>query len=227
MAPARSLHPATWLLTGTLLGLALLPHTALAQTLISNDPTLSASTSGSGTNLNDNQTKAYGFTTGALSNFNFSSVTISLTRVSGSANTVSGGIYANNPSNGNNPSSTQLVAFNTVAVTTGGIHYRTLTPVTDFQLAPNTTYWVRFFSTTPGSGTQWNAVPSTQPTASGDFPGLVTLLGYRNSNDSGGGWGTSGLTNAINISLVTIPEPGTLALLALGIAGGIVARRRK
>lgn len=224
MTLSHSLRPAARLRCLALLGLVLLPHTAHAQTFISNDINQNLSTSGSGTNLNDTQTKAYGFTTAALSNFRFTSATISLTLTSGTNNTVSGGIYADN---GGNPSSTQLVALNSVSVSSGGINYRTLTPVSTFQLTPNTTYWVRFFSTTTGAGTQWNAVPSTFPTASGEFPGLVTPIGYRNSNSSGASWGPSGLTNSISITLVTIPEPGTLALLALGIAGGVIARRRK
>jgi PEP-CTERM motif len=224
MMLSRSLRPAAWLRHLALLGLALLPHTAHAQTFISNDINQNLATNGSGNALNGNQTKAYGFTTGALSNFNFSSVTIPLSRNSGTTNTVSGGIYANN---GGNPSSTQLVAFNSVAVSTGAVNYRTLTPVTDFPLVPNTTYWVRFFSTAPGDVTQWDAVPSTFPVASGEFPGLITPIGYRNSNDQGGTWGTSTLTNGITITLVTIPEPGTLALLALGMVGGVIARRRK
>nr|WP_246386082.1 choice-of-anchor R domain-containing protein [Armatimonas rosea] len=224
MTLSRSLRPAARLRCLALLGLALLPHTAHAQTFISNDINQNLATSGSGNNLNDNQTKAYGFTTAALSNFQFTSATISLTLVTGTNNTVSGGIYADS---GGNPSSTQLVAFNTVSVSSGGVNYRTFTPVSTFQLTPNTTYWVRFFSTTAGAGTQWNAVPSTFPTATGDYNGLVTLLGYKNSNTSGASWGTSTLTNGITITLVTLPEPGTFALLALGLVGGVIARRRK
>lgn len=207
------------------LGCAALPVTAKAQTFISNDLNLNAATNGSGTELNDTQTKAYGFTTGASSNFTFTSVTIALSKNTGTTNTISGGIYSNNAGQ---PSATQLVAFNTVSVTTSAVNYRTLTPLSTFTLTPGTTYWVRFFSTTAGTGTQWDAVPSTQPIASGESPTLVTPIGYRNSNNSGGSWGTSGLTNALNITLnTTVPEPGTLAFLGLGMVGGVLAKCRK
>jgi PEP-CTERM motif len=224
MTCSRFLNPSARLVSLALLGLAMLPHTVHAQTFISNDLGQSSATNGSGTNLNDTQTKAYGFTTSATAGFTFTSVTIALSRNSGSANTISGGLYANNAGN---PSSTQLVAFDEVSVTTSAVNYRTLTPLSSFQLSPGTTYWVRFFSTTAGAGTQWDAVPSTQPTASGEASSQVTPIGYRNSNNSGGTWGTSGLTNSVTITLATVPEPGTLALLALGIVGGVVARRRK
>ena len=210
-----------WLRVSAALSLPLIGLTAHAQTFISNDLTQNLATNGSGTNLTDTQTKAYGFTTSATAGFTFTSVTIALSRISGTANTVSGGIYANNAGN---PSSTQLVAFDQVSVTTGAVNYRTLTPLSSLQLSPGTTYWVRLFSTTPGAGTQWDAVPSTQPTVSGEAPSYITTVGYRNSNNNGGAWATSGLTNGLTITLATVPEPATLALLALGIVGCIPNR---
>lgn len=52
-----------------------------------------------------------------------------------------------------------------------------------------------------------------------DFTGAT--LTFQNGEDQNDGWGID------NVTIASVPEPGTLALLGLGLAGVGIARRRK
>lgn len=212
----------------TLLGLAALPNTAQAQAIISNSPSSSSTGGGSSLTATANR-KAFGFTTSATAAFSFSSLDIAARFASGGADAqILGGIYSNA---GGSPSATQLVAFNSVTVLTTQLTptVYTFTPVSAFSLSPSTTYWVELFGASDANVADWTTnVANDAPNVTGAGAGDVSLVGYRFSNSGGSTWTVSNTRNALTITLASsAPEPGTLALLALGMVGGVVARRRK
>jgi hypothetical protein len=225
-----TLAPKSTIAALTLLSLAALPHTAQAQAVISNS-LLSNSTSGSSLQATSFR-KAFGFTTSATGSFSFTSLGITARFASGIADAqILGGIYSDA---GGIPSATQLVAFNSVTVpttqTTPTVY--TFTPVSAFSLSPSTTYWVSLFGASDTDIAVWTINASNNfPSVTGAGAGDISLLGYTFSTNGGGGWGVSATSNALTITLASggssAPEPGTLALLALGIVGGVVAKRRK
>jgi hypothetical protein len=225
-----TLAPKSTIAALTLLSLAALPHTAQAQAVISNS-LLSNQTFGSSLTATNNR-KAFGFTTSATGSFSFTSLDITaITGIGIPDAQILGGIYSNA---GGIPSATQLVAFNSVTVPTTGITptVYTFTPVSAFSLSPSTTYWVSLFGASDTDIAVWTINASNNfPSVTGAGAGDISLVGYTISGDGGGTWGSSSISNALTITLASggssAPEPGTLALLALGIVGGVVARRRK
>ena len=132
---------------------------------------------------------------------------------------ITGGVYSNV---GTGPG-TLLASLGTKNVAYPGPDLYELTPLSPFTLAPSTTYWFVISSSTPDlTFMDWRRLdPNTAPAAAGG----VTYQGYRISTDSGTSWNTSGIFNAVDIRVQGVPEPTTLAGMAM--AGVVLLRRRR
>jgi hypothetical protein len=90
------------------------------------------------------------------------------------------------------------------------------------------TYWLRLKEGTASSTNDGTTIFWLQTGAA------RTGNGFRSdSNEVAPTWGSSATSTSVDLSFQLLsgsssaPEPGTLALLALGIVGGVVARCRK
>lgn len=132
--------------------------------------------------------------------------------------------------NNGDPSSTGLVTLgnpNPVPDEEGTVKDFTFTPLTAFEFAPNTTYWLVVASATD-SIYNWAALSrNTTPTSTQNW----TFSRYEFSTDRGATWRSSSIRNAFTIDATEIegvpfaftPIPG---LIISGIIGG-VRRARK
>ena len=212
--------------TVALLSVLALAVPAQAITILSNLPGIS---SGTGSNLGIgldglDRTKAVGLTVGANS-LSFTSLTGLFSNGDNVARNVTGGIFsdvAGNPG-------AQLVAFNAAPVAAGAVAtLETLTAVGAFILMANTSYWFVLDGPAITNTLLWDTLaPSTAPTPSAE---VSSFDGYLFSQTGGASWNGSGLFNGVEIeaSLVNVvPEPATLLLFGVGLAGLGLARRRK
>jgi hypothetical protein len=71
------------------------------------------------------------------------------------------------------------------------------------------------------------AVPSTQPDANTMVGGLLALTSLSDSKESGASLDGAGGSFSLTQTEAAVPEPGTLAMLALVIAGAGVLRRQR
>lgn len=89
-------------------------------------------------------------------------------------------------------------------------------------LSPNTTYWVEADVTlASGASYEWSA--------SSDAPTLGSQIGFAHSNDTVTWSHNTGvnLLMQVNASPALVPEPSSLALLAVGCAGLLLRRRQR
>lgn len=121
---------------------------------------------------------------------------------------------------------TTLFTFPNPIAPASNFNNEVFTPPLLFTLLADTTYWlvVRSGSLADDSNLLWSAsnFPGITPTGVG-----ATLGNYRSSSDGGANWNDSTFQNSFQINGTRIPEPGTLALFGLGLAGLGFARRKK
>lgn len=186
------------------------------------DPILSnlpGAGTGTGTNLGigtdtADRTKAVGLTMGGTA-MDFESV-VALISNGTPASTLSGGIHA---STGGNPGA-QLAAFTPVAIGANAAAAEVaLTVAGGFTLQANTSYWFVLDGPASTNSLLWQTLsPNVAPVASLG----ASFDGYRFSSNGGTSWASSSLFNGVTVNVV--PEPASLALLALG---GLMTLRRR
>jgi len=133
--------------------------------------------------------------------------------------------------NGGTPGSNDLYDLSTnVSGSTGAPADANFTGSGSFSLNSGTTYWLEMYATNPSSPTgtnvQWDGeyaqVTPTTVFATPAGPGATEVGQIRTYS---GGVNTSELRTAFQLNGVAAPEPSTIALLALGSIGLLVARR--
>jgi PEP-CTERM motif len=206
-----------------LLSIAALPQTAQAQTFSLDDGTAenSVGIGGAGTITWGNHFFTAGATTITSIQVAFGFPTFPVPSQNGLTVTIR---LFSDPTNNANPSDAVLLT-----TTAGVIASEATNTFIDYPITP----------TALAAGAHFYAVATVTQQNSSQFP--AALDQSSNSSDSLvaigtdfttaapiGGFGLSGrwLVRAVGPS-ASAPEPGTLALLALGIVGGVVTRRRK
>jgi hypothetical protein len=119
---------------------------------------------------------------------------------------------------GANLPGTALHTFTDPVFTTPGINTYTFTG--NFLMSASTKYWLVMFAEAGSSTFDWKASsPAQTPT------GIATHSGSLFTTNSGSTWTVSTTLTSYSIQATAVPEPATMAALAIGMAA--VIRRRK
>lgn len=164
-----------------------------------------------------------GFTTGTSPDF------LSLTSVKLSLAT-SGTAASANPivrlfSGTSNPT-TEIVTLTGSTLSSGSPSTATfLPPSSPLTLSPSTNYWV-VLSAGAGDSYGWYTTDEFPDGRNGS--GYTFVAGKRSTN-AGSTWSNNALAqvSAVSIEVVAVPEPPTIMLAGLGVAGAVVADRSR
>lgn len=195
-----------------ILGLASTVHAD--ETLLSNLP----SNDGGQGIVSSGTQRAVSFTTSGTA-FSVTSVTMRLTNYISSTDTA---LLTFRLNDGDSPSATVFASLNAPASASNADGNFVFTPTSGITLTANTTYWLVIAAASNTETFSWlRSDPSETPT------GLATFGIQAISENSGGTWseGSNG-PHSFAINGNTVPEPGTILLVGLGLAGLLFVRRR-
>jgi hypothetical protein len=194
--------------------LVLAPVLHADETLLSNLP----SNDGGQGIVSSGTQRAVSFTTSGTA-FSVTSVTMRLTNYISSTDTA---LLTFRLNNGGSPSATVFASLNAPVSESNADGNFVFTPTSGITLTANTTYWLVIAAASNAETFSWlRSDPSETPT------GLATFGIQAISENSGGTWsaGSNG-PHSFAINGNTVPEPGTILLVGLGLAGVLYFRRR-
>jgi hypothetical protein len=220
---------------------ALMLHAAFGATIVTdfycpaNQTTTLCSSNGNSL-ISGNTGGAVGFTINAGADFNLTDAMFTLFNGANSpgspipASDLGVGLYADS---GGQPNGSALVTMSlTISTIAGGFGTYTANPDSPFVLLGGTTYWLALNDHNPDAALNWRTVSGATTTSNGaTYIGSEQGIMTSKTRVSNGTFVSSTpdlfAIDATRVVVGTIPEPGTVLLVALGLCGVSLFSRAK